>query len=83
MTMLIITVHGYSMLRTQMNNDYFHDLFDESAKFGIEIEGHRESIQICDPIFLGWPLGIQHRYGNRTRRLRDSISIHIRIAYGR
>ena len=53
MTMLIIAVHGYSMLRTQMNNDYFHDLFDESAKFGIEIEGHRESIQICDPIFLG------------------------------
>ncbi|KZP12562.1 glutamine synthetase/guanido kinase [Athelia psychrophila] len=33
-------MHGYSLLRTQLNNDYFHDLFDESAKFGIEIEGH-------------------------------------------
>lgn len=34
-------MHGYSLLRTQLNNDYFRDLFDESAKFGIEIEGHR------------------------------------------
>jgi len=33
-------MHGYSMLRTQLNNDYFRDLFDESARFGIEIEGH-------------------------------------------
>ena len=41
------TVHGYSLLRTQLNNDYFHDLFDESAKFGIEIEGHRMSFLSC------------------------------------
>ncbi|CAE6420335.1 unnamed protein product [Rhizoctonia solani] len=33
-------MHGYSLLRTQLNQDYFHDLFDESKKFGIEIEGH-------------------------------------------
>ncbi|ELU45031.1 glutamine synthetase [Rhizoctonia solani AG-1 IA] len=33
-------VHGYSLLRTQLNQEYFHDLFDESKKFGIEIEGH-------------------------------------------
>lgn len=38
----MLEVHGYSLLRTQLNNDYFHDLYDESAKFGIEIEGHRE-----------------------------------------
>ena len=49
-SLLIIAVHGYSLLRTQLNNDYFHDLYDESAKFGIEIEGHRESIQFCDTI---------------------------------
>lgn len=30
------------MLRTQLNNDYFHDLFDISDKFGIGIEGHRK-----------------------------------------
>lgn len=36
------TVHGYSLLRTQLNQEYFHALFDESKKFGIEIEGHRE-----------------------------------------
>ncbi|QRV99852.1 glutamine synthetase [Ceratobasidium sp. AG-Ba] len=33
-------MHGYSLLRTQMNQEYFHDLFDESKKFGVEIEGH-------------------------------------------
>ncbi|CEL51574.1 glutamine synthetase [Rhizoctonia solani AG-1 IB] len=33
-------MHGYSLLRTQINQEYFHDLFDESKKFGIEIEGH-------------------------------------------
>jgi len=33
-------MHGYSLLRTQLNNDYFHDLFNESAKFDIDIEGH-------------------------------------------
>ncbi|KAJ7174009.1 hypothetical protein C8R43DRAFT_1057990 [Mycena crocata] len=33
-------MHGYSLLRTQLNNDYFHELFDESAKFGVGIEGH-------------------------------------------
>ncbi|KAG5634404.1 hypothetical protein H0H81_002100 [Sphagnurus paluster] len=32
--------HGYSLLRTQLNNDYFQALFDESAKFRIPIEGH-------------------------------------------
>ncbi|EED85272.1 predicted protein [Postia placenta Mad-698-R] len=33
-------MHGYSLLRTQLNNDYFHDLFDESLKFGVPLEGH-------------------------------------------
>ncbi|KAH7926624.1 glutamine synthetase/guanido kinase [Leucogyrophana mollusca] len=33
-------MHGYSLLRTQLNQNYFHDLFDESLKFGVEIEGH-------------------------------------------
>lgn len=34
-------VHGYSMLRTQINNDYFQDLMDKAAVFNVEIEGHR------------------------------------------
>ncbi|KAL6305310.1 hypothetical protein BKA93DRAFT_731222 [Sparassis latifolia] len=33
-------MHGYSLLRTQINNDYFHDLFDESWKFQVPLEGH-------------------------------------------
>ncbi|KAJ7063496.1 hypothetical protein C8F01DRAFT_1055846 [Mycena amicta] len=33
-------MHGYSLLRTQLNNDYFQDLFDESARFDVDIEGH-------------------------------------------
>lgn len=34
--------HGYSLLRTTMNKDYFYDLYNVSAAFGVEIEGHRE-----------------------------------------
>jgi len=33
-------MHGYSLLRTTLNSEYFTALFDESAKFGINIEGH-------------------------------------------
>ncbi|KAG1844422.1 hypothetical protein C8R48DRAFT_735715 [Suillus tomentosus] len=33
-------MHGYSLLRTQLNQEYFHALFDESLKFSIDIEGH-------------------------------------------
>ncbi|KAF8586538.1 glutamine synthetase/guanido kinase [Ramaria rubella] len=33
-------MHGYSLLRTQLNQEYFHDLFDVSVKFGVDIEGH-------------------------------------------
>lgn len=28
------------MLRPQINNKYFHSLYDSSAEFGIPIEGH-------------------------------------------
>lgn len=37
-------MHGYSLLRTQLNNDYFHELFDASSEFEIPIEGHRADI---------------------------------------
>jgi glutamine synthetase len=40
-------VHGYSLLRTQLNNEYFHDLFDQSSKFGVNIEGHRLRFLYC------------------------------------
>ncbi|KAF9500507.1 glutamine synthetase/guanido kinase [Pleurotus eryngii] len=33
-------MHGYSLLRTQLNNDYFHELFDAGSEFGVAIEGH-------------------------------------------
>ncbi|KAG1895691.1 uncharacterized protein F5891DRAFT_1281046 [Suillus fuscotomentosus] len=33
-------MHGYSLLRTQLNREYFYALFDESLKFGIDVEGH-------------------------------------------
>ncbi|KDR73647.1 hypothetical protein GALMADRAFT_251423 [Galerina marginata CBS 339.88] len=33
-------MHGYSLLRTQLNNDYFNDLFDRSLEFQVPIEGH-------------------------------------------
>ncbi|KAG9046763.1 hypothetical protein FS837_003693 [Tulasnella sp. UAMH 9824] len=33
-------MHGYSLLRTTLNKDYFNDLFDECLKFGVQIESH-------------------------------------------
>ncbi|KAF5330711.1 hypothetical protein D9619_005342 [Psilocybe cf. subviscida] len=33
-------MHGYSLLRTQLNNEYFHDLYDKSLAFDVAIEGH-------------------------------------------
>lgn len=32
--------HGYSLLRTTLNKDYFLELFDAAEAFGIDIEGH-------------------------------------------
>jgi len=33
-------MHGYSMLRPTLNQDYFHELYDAAEAFGIEVEGH-------------------------------------------
>ncbi|KAH9981333.1 hypothetical protein BGW80DRAFT_1434505 [Lactifluus volemus] len=33
-------MHGYSLLRTQLNNDYFRDIFDYAVRFDIAVEGH-------------------------------------------
>ncbi|KAI0636715.1 glutamine synthetase/guanido kinase [Trametes polyzona] len=33
-------MHGYSLLRTQLNSEYFNDLFDESVRFQVPLEGH-------------------------------------------
>jgi len=33
-------MHGYSLLRTQLNTRYFHDIFDEADKFEVAIEAH-------------------------------------------
>jgi glutamine synthetase len=37
-------VHGYSLLRTQLNNDYFHDIFDVAERFDVHLESHRAYI---------------------------------------
>lgn len=33
-------MHGYSLLRPELNSEYFHALYDSCASFGIPIEGH-------------------------------------------
>ncbi|GFZ48202.1 hypothetical protein JCM24511_05950 [Saitozyma sp. JCM 24511] len=40
LTPLTPGMHGYSLLRPTLNVDYFHELYDQAADFGIEIEGH-------------------------------------------
>lgn len=72
----IRTVHGYSMLRTQLNNNYFHDLFNLSAQFDVAIEGHRKYFigisQRAEAIHLYY---CRHR--NRTWRFRDRSRIYL------
>jgi glutamine synthetase len=41
-----LAVHGYSLLRTQLNNDYFRDIFDYAVRFDIAVEGHRGCITL-------------------------------------
>lgn len=36
-------MHGYSMIRPALNQQYFHDLYDWSAAFNVEIEGHQSA----------------------------------------
>jgi hypothetical protein len=45
-------VHGYSLLRPTLNVDYFHELYDQAADFGIEIEGHRKFVFLACPACL-------------------------------
>jgi len=40
LTPLTPGMHGYSLLRTSLNQEYFNDLFEESLKMGVEIESH-------------------------------------------
>ena len=44
--LILPLVHGYSLLRTQINSDYFNDIFDESLKFQVPLEGHRKWIAV-------------------------------------
>lgn len=53
--LIAIEVHGYSMLRTTLNQDYFNSLFDLSLRMGVEIEGHRT----CCLHNFQWRLNIQ------------------------
>jgi glutamine synthetase len=40
------------MLRTSLNMDYYHDLYDLATNFGVEVEAHRESsFPLADPLY--------------------------------
>lgn len=41
-------MHGYSLLRTQLNQDYFNAVFDRSLEFDVGIEGHRRSFAVVE-----------------------------------
>lgn len=64
--LILRTVHGYSLLRTQLNNDYFHDLYDQSLLFDVAIESHRAYRLAILTEFLDIFLS---RYRNGSRRL--------------
>lgn len=60
--------HGYSLLRTTLNKDYFYDLYKVSAQMGVEIEGHRASNLLARTD--------SHRYGDWSWSLRDCPGVH-------
>lgn len=66
------------MLRTTLNQDYFHDLFNMSERFGIQIEGHRASSPRLRRL-----LRDAGRHGDGPRRVRDGARVHGRAAHGR
>ena len=69
-------MHGYSLLRTQLNQGYFHDLFNESLKFGVDIEGHRTSERLSMHILADEYVN-SIRYGDRTRHILSSASLDL------
>jgi glutamine synthetase len=73
-------VHGYSLLRTQLNKDYFNDIFDVATQFDVKVESHREvsyshSHITCPDLFP--------RHRDWSWRVRDSARLHQRSSDGR
>jgi hypothetical protein len=73
--------HGYSLLRTQLNNDYFLELFDESARFQIPIEGHRKYKLYLPLLELKTAL-ILLRHRNGPRCPRNSTGVYFSTENG-
>jgi glutamine synthetase len=48
-------MHGYSVLRPLLNNDYYHALHDKAEEFGIPVEAHRSS-GLSSSRFQSWLL---------------------------
>jgi hypothetical protein len=76
-----LAVHGYSLLRTQLNNDYFRDIFDYAARFNIAVEGHRacitySSLRVCDDNTL-------NRHRDWSRSFRDRPRLYQCSSHGR
>jgi len=71
--LILIEAHGYSLLRTTPNVDYFHALYDEAKAFGIEIECHREPLT---PHCLGATGMLTGRHGDRARGVRNGVGVH-------
>lgn len=81
LTDVLLVVHGYSLLRTQLNNDYFHDIFNEAEKFDVHLEAHRTCI-----IYHSLPLicdGTLDRHGDWPGSLRDGARIYDSSSRGR
>ena len=79
LTLLFNSVHGYSLLRTQLNNDYFQSLFDESLRFDVPIEGHRKSLNYS----MQSHAYTSPRHGDWARCPGDRTCIHFSAQNGR
>ncbi|GAA5838089.1 hypothetical protein JCM5353_004493 [Sporobolomyces roseus] len=74
-------MHGYSLLRPQVNNKYFHDLWENCKSFGIPIEGHHtetgpgvfESALAYQPILRMADNAILFKYIAKTTGLQHGI----------
>ena len=66
-----MAVHGYSMLRTSLNMDYYHDLYDLATDFGVEVEAHRKLQVSASSVYLS--ASVSHRFCPLLPRLRRRL----------
>lgn len=73
-------MHGYSLLRTQLNNDYFLELFDKAVEFHVPIEGHRKAFPFFPVVMVSSPDGVDTETGPGVLETALAYTAALRMA---